>query len=228
MTDMEKVYISYCWREPSNGVTVNWLYPSLKSAGFECVLDKEDCRLNDDIIEFEKEIGKGAHVVAVIGKDYLFSLGCMFEIASVLKNGKHKERLRIVCLDDFDRNDDFYQQVVDYWDKESLKKKDTADKMGAPANQVLLEEFNRLGLIHKNLSNLWKSLRNTNTLNFLTISQDNFGKLIQSLNEGRVSAKMDVFNPELNEDAPAVKDEIMGGLNIPSISSKRSSLIWRI
>lgn len=204
MTDMEKVYISYCWREPSNGVTVNWLYPSLKSAGFECVLDKEDCRLNDDIIEFEKEIGKGAHVAAVIGKDYLFSLGCMFEIASVLKNGKHKERLRIVCLDDFDRNDDFYQQVVDYWDKESLKKKDTADKMGAPANQVLLEEFNRLGLIHKNLSNLWKSLRNTNTLNFLTISQDNFKKLVQSLKEGVITPEMDTITPGLDEEVPEV------------------------
>lgn len=204
MTDMEKVYISYCWSEPSNGVTVNWLYPSLKSAGFECVLDKEDCRLNDNIIEFEEEIGKGAHVVAVIGKNYLFSVGCMFEIASVLKNGKHKERLRIVCLDDFDRKNGFYKKIVEFWGNERRRVKNDAEQMGAPANQVLMEEFKRLELIYKNLSNLWESLRNTNTLNFLTISQDNFGKLIQSLKEGVVIPEINSTTPGLDEEVPMV------------------------
>lgn len=200
---MEKVYISYCWKEPSNGVAVNWLYPSLKSAGFECILDKEDCRLNDNIIKFEEEIGKGARVVTVIGKNYLFSIGCMFEVASVLKNGRLHERLRIVCLDDFERNEDnFYQNVVDFWDKERLMKKDAADKIGTPANQVLMEEFKRLDLIYNNLSNLWKLLRNINTLSFSSISQGNFEKLIRSLNGGVVSPELDYYSTELGMSTP--------------------------
>lgn len=201
---MKKVYISYCWKEPSNGITVNWLYPSLKEAGFECVLDKDACKFNDNIIEFEKEIGKGAHVVAVIGKNYLFSIGCMFEIASVMRNGKLHERLRILCLEDFERNNDFYKKLVEFWSNERRRVKNDAEQMGAPTNHVLMEEFKRLELIYKNLSNLWESLRNTNTLSFLTISKDNFKKLIQSLKDGVVTPEMDRITPELDDEVPAV------------------------
>lgn len=203
MTDMEKVYISYCWKEPSCGISVNWLKPSLESAGFQCPIDREDNGYNKNIVNFEKEIGKGHQVVAVIGYDYLYSPDCMFEAATVLKNGNLCKRLRIVCLDDFDRNSDkFYREVVSYWDEERRKKKDVADKMGAPANQVLVEEYYRLELIYKNLSNLWKQLRNTNTLTFLTISQDNFDKLIQSLKDGIITPKMDRNAPELDKEVP--------------------------
>lgn len=202
---MEKkiVHISYCWKEPSNGIVCNWLLPSLTVAGIDCVLDKEDCGYNEDIVNFEEEIGRGAQVVMVIGKEYLSSFGCMYEAASIVKNGNLHDRLRIVCLDDFNRHDDiYYQQVVDYWINKMRSKKDLADKMSPPANQVLMEEFNRLVLIIENIGKLWQVIRNQNTLTFSNISKDSFKLLGQYINGGIVFPNIDKPTTSLDVEEP--------------------------
>lgn len=201
--EKKKVHISYCWKEPSNGIVCNWLLPSLTAAGIDCVLDKEDCGYNEDIVNFEEEIGRGTQVVMAIGKEYLFSFGCMFEAASILKNGNLHDRLRIVCLDDFNRHDDsFYQQVVNHWDKAMCLKIDCANKMQPPANQVLIDESERLILINQNIGALWRVIRNQNTLTFSTISKDNFKQLVQYINGTFILSSVDSPSSILDLEAP--------------------------
>lgn len=63
-----------------------------------------------------------------------------------------------------------------------------------------MEEFKRLEMIYTSISILWKILRNTNTLSFVSISQGNFEKLTKSLKGGMVAPEMKGISTEMDDD----------------------------
>lgn len=175
----KKVYVSYRWQEPIEGITRNWLAPSIDSVGFRCVIDVKDCAYKGRIDRFEEEIGRADRIVIMLSKQFYFSDQCMYEAALITKNDNLETRLFPVNIGDYQHNDSFYNNLLDYWDGEERKVSEYL-KTHTYGLEPFLEKMNRLTLIKDNIGKFWSHISNENFLNFSAVSKDNF-KMIMDL-----------------------------------------------
>lgn len=175
----KRVYVSYRWQEPVEGITRNWLVPSIESVGFRCMIDVKECTYKHRIDKFEEEIGSAERIVIMLSEKFYYSDQCMYEAALITKHERLDERLFPVNIGDYPHNDDFYHKLLEHWDTEERKVSEylrTHDYGLEPFQ----EKMNRLNLIKENIGKFWSHISNENFLNFSAVSANNF-KMIRDL-----------------------------------------------
>lgn len=172
-----QIYISYSWKQPAKSIVKNWLCPILDQAFITYRIDEENCGYCQNIEKFEQEIGTADKVIAVIGKNYLYSIECMYELVRIIKHGNLKNRLIPVCLDDFERSLSEGQQIFQYWKNQEDKLMREIAK-DANSRGLFEKELERIRLILAYMSEVWQYIRKTNTLTFENLSADNYKLLI--------------------------------------------------
>ena len=172
-----QIYISYSWKQPAKSIVRNWLCPVLNQAFINYRIDEDNCGYCQDIEKFEQEIGNADKVIVIIGKDYLYSIECMYELARIIEHGNLKNRLIPVCLDDFERSLSEGKQIFQYWksQEEKLNKEIEND---ANSKGLFEKELERIRLILVHMSEAWRYIRTTNTLTFESLSSNNYKLLI--------------------------------------------------
>ena len=85
-----QIYISYRQKQPAKSIVRNWLCPSLKQADIDYCIDEEDCGYGHNIEQFEREIGDADSVLVMLSEQYFYSINCMYELALVVKNRRHR------------------------------------------------------------------------------------------------------------------------------------------
>ena len=68
-----EIYISYCWAPPFKAIMRHWLCPILDANHIHYNIDEKDCKFGDDIVDFEKKIGKAENVLIMLSKPYFYS-----------------------------------------------------------------------------------------------------------------------------------------------------------
>lgn len=175
----KRVYVSYRWQEPIEGITRNWLVPSIEAVGFRCMIDVKECTYKHRLDKFEEEIGSAERIVIMLSEKFYYSDQCMYEAALITKHDRLDERLFPVNIGDYPHNDDFYHKLLEYWDVEERKVSEylrTHDYGLEPFQ----EKMNRLNLIKENIGKFWSHISNENFLNFSAVSANNF-KMIRDL-----------------------------------------------
>lgn len=175
----KRVYVSYRWQEPIEGITRNWFVPSIEAVGFRCMIDVKECTYKHRIDKFEEEIGSAERIVIMLSEKFYYSDQCMYEAALITKHDRLDERLFPVNIGDYPHNDDFYHKLLEYWDVEERKVSEylrTHDYGLEPFQ----EKMNRLNLIKENIGKFWSHISNENFLNFSAVSANNF-KMIRDL-----------------------------------------------
>ena len=182
MAETNPVYISYSWKGPSDHIVVNDIQKALVDRNIQFVLDKNDCNYMSNIPQFEEKIGQGYHVVAVVSKPYVESIQCMYEMAMMFKNGNVADRVKLVFVDDFDRNDiEFYKAIVNKWLERRKKLEAEISTMPSPMNEPFVHELIYVELILKHIGEFWTFLKEENTLSLTSLGANGFEKLISKI-----------------------------------------------
>ena len=192
---MDIVFISYKWSDISQNIVYNQLIPALSKYNIGYEVDKNDCSYMENIRYFEQRIGRGGKIVAVVSKEYLYSVHCMYEIASVLANGNPEGRLFLLIVDDFDRSDSEYGDLVRYWQQEkeklSIFKSEFAD-IGKDGIEI---EDRYISLICSQIGSIWSCICDYNTLTITDIAKNDFEMLRTKMG---FKNNMEMINPDVN------------------------------
>lgn len=180
----KRVYVSYRWKEPVEGIARNWLTPSIEAAGFRCVIDVKDCKYKSRIDKFEEEIGRADRVIMLLSDKFFYSDQCMYEAALVTKAGNLDARLFPVNIGDYQHNGEFYGDVLDYWEKEEQKAHRDLE-IHTFGLEPFQDKYDRVKMIKEQIGKFWSHVTKENFMNFSTVSENNF-KMITELFIGRI------------------------------------------
>lgn len=206
-----QIYISYRQKQPAKSIVQNWLCPSLKQADIEYRIDEVDCGFGHNIEQFEREIGEADIVLIMLSKQYFYSINCMFELALVIKNRRHRMPPILVSLDDFNRTHDQYNSIYAYWENQLEQ---IRQNMRGDRNRDLpfISDLEKVQLILGNFGDAWKLICDLNTLTFEQISKNQFRKLIAHIKK-EVLIDDDTMN-EIQTGIPIIQNEHTHPVNI--------------
>ena len=131
-----EIFISYPW---TNTNRIDEICRVLDRAGIKYKRDTKDCGYRQNIKQFEREIGKGANVLAYINEDYLKSINCMYELALVFQTGDVERRLFPIVTLTGKRDSIFFKDLYDYWNAEYLKKRDLLNNLSSGVSLQVIE-----------------------------------------------------------------------------------------
>lgn len=197
-----KVCISYCWKEPSNGIVCNWLCKCLERNRISYSIDKDECNYNDSIEHFERKIGDSEEVIIVVGNYYLLSENCMYEASRIVSKGDLKNRIRIVCLDDFSRDHNTFSRLISYWECQRRTLEVKVEGVSSPARKPFENALARINLIIENIGEFWAYITDHNTLGFSSLSKNDFAILTDYINRNRKNVELDDGLPILEQVMP--------------------------
>ena len=217
-----QIYISYSWKQPAKSIVKNWLCPILDKAFITYQIDEENCGYCQDIERFEQEIGNADKVIVVIGKNYLYSIECMYEFARIIEQGDLRNRLIPVCLDDFERSLSEGKQIYQYRKNQEENLIIEIEK-DANSKGLFEKELERTKLILTHLSEAWRYIRKTNTLTFESLSANNY-KLLISYIKDELCVNEDIPE-EIQIGIPVMKNEHTPIVNIVQYGAKSLSQI---
>ncbi|MEP1448679.1 MAG: COR domain-containing protein [Paraglaciecola sp.] len=133
--DLIPVYISYAWSEKSIEM-VNALEEALPDY-IELRRDTKILKSGESIVEFMKQLGRGAYIFVVLSDDYLHRVNCMFEMLCMFRfsqDDKNHMLSRVIPL--FVEETNSYSRakerdnVVQFWQKEYNQLYSMLDKRG--------------------------------------------------------------------------------------------------
>ena len=196
------IFISYCWKEPSQSIVRNWLCKSLRRRNYEPIIDVDRCGYRDNIDEFEKKIGRGEAVIVVINRSYLESKECMYELSLLYQNERFKERIFPLNIDNKNFGEhSFYIKVCNYWDNQISVIEEELSRVEEPSDTFLNDDLTKFKTIKKNLPNFFRYFYRYNLKDFDYLSKDNFQNLIDEI-DGKHHALELLYNSDklINED----------------------------
>ena len=176
-----ELFISYAWGGESEQI-VNQIDQAAQQKGITIIRDKRDAGYKAQIKEFMQRIGRGKAIIVVIGKRYLESENCMFELIEIAKNGEFYDRIFPIVLKDAN----IYNPVerlkyIKYWE-DKIQELDNAMKSVAAANlQGFREAIDLYTEIRKTIAQLADVIANMNTLTSDIHQNSDFEALFQAI-----------------------------------------------
>lgn len=217
-----EIYISYSWAPPIKAIVKHWLCPVLETNHIDYIRDEKNCGYGDDIIEFEKEIGKADNVLIMVSEKYFFSRNCMFELALIMKDSRFGKNRLWVSADDFSRKDDYFRSIYDYWkaEKERYEKELTGDEN---RDSICHEKIKIIQLILEYFPLAWKQIVDKNTKSFEKVSENNFQELLDYI-KNKIKIDDEIVEVS-NDDLPIDVGETPKGVSILQYGDKNIAQI---
>ncbi len=178
-----KVHISYKWEDPGQGIVRNWLYPAINESGLLGVLDVHGCCYMHSIMDFERQFGVADIVVIVVSNAYLNSKNCLFEATSIIRNQNYRNRIILINLDNIKIESTQYEYMVSEYANLTKQFELAKNSLPKPTGSYYDEEYEQCTTILNGIADFMKMLRDYNSLNFTTLSENNFKKVIDKIKE---------------------------------------------
>ena len=178
---MSKVYISYRWQEPIEGIVRNWLCGVLDKAGIEYVIDVKDCKYRNSIGRFEQEIGAGDNVIIVVSNAYLHSVQCMYEAALITESGDLEKRVFPIQIGDYSHNDSYYLKLCEDWKKILDEVEYSLDMVLEEQREPIEKKLDQIVLIQQKIGEFWSYLSDVNFATFSEVSKNDFEAILNFL-----------------------------------------------
>ena len=181
-----KIFISYSWSEPSGSIVNNWLVPSIKAHGINCLVDKEVCGYNANIDKFEADLPDAAKVVLVISPAFFLSLDCMFEAVLAVTKCDIEKQIYVINLQDYNfRKDERYllQETSTFFENLKMKTQEALEKLPDSAKGSIKDDLRKINTVRDNLNALWRMLKSKNSGKFDLLSKDDFKMVCEVISE---------------------------------------------
>ena len=181
-----KIFISYSWTEPSGSIVNNWLVPSIKAHGINCLVDKEACGYNANIDKFEADLPNAAKVVLVISPAFFLSLDCMFEAALAVTKCDVEKQVYVINLQNYNfRKDErnLLQETSSFFENLKMKTLEALEKLPNSAKGSMKDDLRKINTVLGSLNALWRMLKSKNSGSFDLLSKDGFKMVCEVISE---------------------------------------------
>lgn len=178
---MSKVYISYRWQEPIEGIVRNWLCYALANANVEYSIDVKDCPYKKSIGKYEEEIGRGESVIIVVSHYYLHSIQCMYEAALITRTGDLSKRVFPIQIGDYVHDDRYYVDLCGFWEQKRMEAEENLAMVNEDQAIPLRKKLEQIELILDRLGDFWDYLSDENFATFSEVSKDSFAVILEYL-----------------------------------------------
>ncbi len=160
-----EIFISYAWGGESEQL-VDRIDRAAQNKGITIIRDKRDAGYKARIKEFMQRIGRGKAIIVVIGKRYLESKNCMFELIEIAKNGQFYNRIFPIILQDANIYDPVKRaDYIIYWENKIQELDSKLNKIKSSANLTNLQQditqytefratIDKLTYMHQNMNTL--------------------------------------------------------------------------
>ena len=155
------IFVSYSWKPESKAV-VDEIQAALRTENIEIQRDINVLNYKGKIGEFMQLIGKGKIIILVIGKDYLESENCLYELMQIAAQGDIFERIVPIYLPSADIHKVVLRANYIKWWTEKYKEIEGLDKsilINVPQDDIYLYRN-----ISQEIGNLMRFLGNINAL----------------------------------------------------------------
>ena len=180
-----EVYISYT-HGGEGEATAERVEAALRQGGFNPIRDKKYVKYRDDIVEFERRMGRSDIIVTIISDKYLKSVNCMSEMLFIKGHENMQQRVFPIVLEDATGIYDPQKRpkYLNYWQEEEDKLKTSLSKNGIVAG---METFNadltRLAEIKLLIGKVTDLLRRMNAETAAHHQENNYADLLKAINQ---------------------------------------------
>ena len=181
-----KIFISYSWTEPSGSIVNNWLLPSLKAGGINCLVDKEACGYNANIDKFEADIVKASKIVLVVSLPFLRSLECMYEASLAVSKCDVEKQLFLINLPAYNfrtDSDGLLSSTSSFFTQLKAENEELLMNIADAAKGPVKKKIRKIKTILDNLDKLWDMLGSKNSGTLDVISKDGFKVVCESIKD---------------------------------------------
>lgn len=203
------VYISYAWANseyPNIEKDVENLCEVLEANSISYKRDKTNlCPYRWSIQKAEEEIGKGTAIIVVISERYLKSPHCMNEWHLMRENGKIKDRIFPVVLEDAKITDkNIFKEYYNFFKDREQSLIEQQKEGIIPLTRVETEAANA-GFYIDDLKKMYQYLADYNTSKLTELRKDNYEIIINQLKDflKRITNKTNNLKLETDKSAPS-------------------------
>lgn len=180
------VYFSYAWandEHPKIEEDVDNLCKLLEENHIYYKRDKTNlCPYRWSIQKAEEEIGEGSAIIVVISERYLHSLHCMNEWHLMLKNGKIRDRVFPIVLENARITDDeILEDYINYF--EERKNKIIEKQIKNKPLKTVEKEAAYASYYIDDLGKMYQYLADYNTSKLFILRNDDYEIIIRQLTE---------------------------------------------
>jgi internalin A len=178
------IFVSYAWGGESEKL-VNEIDQAFQKRGIIIVRDKRDLGFKGRIKEFMQQLGLGKAIVVIIGKRYLESENCMFELLEIAANGDFYDRIFPIVLSDAN----IYRQTarleyIQYWENKIQILDESIKSVASTANlQGFRDSIDLYTKIREMFARLIDTISDMNTLTPEIHLKSEFSTLLQSIEQ---------------------------------------------
>lgn len=197
---LQKVHISYK-HDNSFDSALEAIKNGLKKNNIEYSIDVQDIKYREDIVKYEKEIGRSDRVIMFIIPSYLKSLDCMFEMTEIFKNSDVRDRVfPVVEMGTIPRNRDGLKVIKDFWHEQKVKAS-AQMQMESGISDYTIDELSKINAIIKMLDDFWDYIVHINTGNYEKLIENDAALLMEEIQRtipSRTAAIDEKFVPSLD------------------------------
>jgi len=196
-TDTTRIYFSYSWKDtPEDQQSkVNQLYDSLKSKGYNVLVDKEEIQYGASIKAYMEELGRGDLILVFLSDHYMRSAYCMFELSEIGRNAKwdsniFRNRILPIPLEEL-RFDQIavLDAFFDYWEKQEKEWEEFIQRRTGRISAGHYNRYESIKKIHQQFGELSAWLADINASKIELLSQNDFETVEQAIENRLASLK---------------------------------------
>jgi uncharacterized membrane protein len=151
---MKTLFISYSWSDGSG--YADELERQL-SDYFEVKRDKSQLNANDDITQFMEGVIECDYVIVVLTAEYVKSINCMYEIATLSEQDDWHEKTMVLIVDESIYGFERKIEILNYWElKKSYINNQATEKEAY--NVTFAEDIKALDKINERLGSILKGI----------------------------------------------------------------------
>lgn len=176
-----EIFVSYAWTVESN-LILDQLERTFRRRNINLCYDKKEIGYKESIRGFMKRLGQGMCIVVILGRDYLRSKNCMFELLEIAQRGEIYERVFPIVLKDANIYDAAgVVEYIRYWEERQGNLDRRLKEVGGQHTTSLHEELDLFASIRSMFDRIIGILKDMNALSVEQHQTSNFAELAEQV-----------------------------------------------
>ena len=159
-----EIFVSYSWGGDSEAL-VDEIQRRMAERGVLITRDKNEIRYRDSIQQFMHRIGVGKCVIVILGKAYLESKNCMYELTQIASRPEFARRVYSIVMPDAGIFDAITRvRYVKYWENKRAELDAAMKEIGQEHLQGIRDDLDLYEDIRNTISGMMSVLADMNAL----------------------------------------------------------------
>ena len=224
---LRRVHISYK-HDKKYDSALDAIKNGLKKNNIDYSIDVQDIKYRDDIVKYEKEIGRADRVIMFITALYLKSIDCMFEMTEIFKNTDVKDRVfPVVDMSPITRDRKGLEEIKNYWQEQKVDALVQMQKEPGSSDYVI-NDLSKINAILNVLDEFWNYIAHINTGSFDKLRENEAALLMEEIQRSIPSKTAEFeerFVPSGDTQPPVIRKTTQNGEKSVYVEENKGTII---